>query len=817
MSSVAVVYLARIAHGVDAFAPFARSHKQFPAEYPHDLILAGKGMTKAGQRAATELAFAGIPHQLVPLPDDGYDIHAYLAMAEKLPHDYVLFCNTYTEFLTAGWLRKMMTAAEMEGVGLVGATASYESLLDSIRFITKAIWLTSVRTVGYDAGLASQFEHILQEHAPLWMSASSSSYRRLRRIVGDYRLRRPKITSSDLDAEFEKHWAAITAPDGPFGMFTDVSPFPNPHLRSNVLLIRRELLNSFRFNLEPTKSACNLFESGPLGLPKSIERLGLRQVLVGANGDVYDVEDWTKSKTFRLEDQSNLLAADNQTKNFAGFSAREKDLHQRMSWGDYYKPAPKGFLSLGHFFAKNQALLVTPPTKQRARLKTGAVSPKLISIVIPTHNRLALVKDAIETVRLQTGANWELVVFDNCSSEPVTAYVESLDDPRISCFRSDDFLPVTDSWNTAFAAAKGDYVMLIGDDDGLAPKFFERIGALIEQFDEPELIYSSIYQFFHPGVAPWEREGYVSDLRNGFFFEKRTEAFILSPDERSRAVRGSLGIRRNFTFNMQCFVFSRELIERVSVDGKFFLSPFPDYYTANAVFAMADKVVVEPVPLAIAGVSRASFGFTLFNNLETTGSAMLNTDLEKDAVFRKYRDKLLPGPEYLTKYILTMQYVVDRIGPLAPAAVDFERYRKMQILSFISPDSHGLSWARSGAGKELWRRLSITEKLWALKLSLLPKKSRKGIGHSSYEATVRDLDPTAFPPIQTRKNAGDYTGTVELFRALEDGSISVDMPASDRMKHKNPKSAKHGKKPSRHAHMRISSAPNAKPLRKNQR
>ena len=114
----------------------------------------------------------------------------------------------------------------------------------------------------------------------------------------------------------------------------------------------------------------------------------------------------------------------------------------------------------------------------------------------------------------------------------------------------------------AFAAAKGDYVTFLGDDDGLAPQFFERVNALIEGYDQPDVIYSSLYQFMHPGVAPWQPSGYVADVRNGFFFEDQTQPFVLSAGDRRRAVEGSLSIRRNFTFNMQCFVFSRALIQK---------------------------------------------------------------------------------------------------------------------------------------------------------------------------------------------------------------------------------------------------------------
>ncbi|WP_166656104.1 hypothetical protein [Paraburkholderia sp. BL10I2N1] len=78
MPTVAVVFLARVAHGIDAFKPFAESYLKFPAGYDHELILLGKGMKKQGERAATSALFDGAPHRIIEVPDEGYDIHAYL-------------------------------------------------------------------------------------------------------------------------------------------------------------------------------------------------------------------------------------------------------------------------------------------------------------------------------------------------------------------------------------------------------------------------------------------------------------------------------------------------------------------------------------------------------------------------------------------------------------------------------------------------------------------------------------------------------------------------------------------------------------------
>ena len=441
---------------------------------------------------------------------------------------------------------------------------------------------------------------------------------------------------------------------------------------------------------------------------------------------------------------------------------------RNLTWGDYIDcPLPER-LKLGFSFERNDRQLLGPGSPDRtASGAKAAAGSKLISIVIPTHNRLALVADAIETVRADRKYNWELVIFDNCSEEPLEAHVKALNDDRIRFFRSDVFLPVTDSWNQAFSKARGDYVMLIGDDDGLTPNFFEEVNKLIEDFNEPDCIYCSFYQFFHPGVAPWQRDGYVSDLRNAFFFSGRELPFLLSSRDRTHAVNGSLQLKRNFTFNMQSLIFSRKLVDRLTKNGSFFHTPFPDYYIANVAFALADTIVAHPRPLTIAGVSTRSFGYTLFNNLEEVGAKLLKTDLQEHESFRRCEAHLLPGPTYLTNYVVTMQQVRDTIPADRFSQIDFKRYRRQQIAHFIPTTSKGLSWLKDEPARQMWRRMTIAEKLWALGLSATRKKRRR----SFYHRMIKAVSDGGYSSPQMIKNRGDYTTTLEVYTALKEGKL----------------------------------------------
>jgi glycosyltransferase involved in cell wall biosynthesis len=394
----------------------------------------------------------------------------------------------------------------------------------------------------------------------------------------------------------------------------------------------------------------------------------------------------------------------------------------------------------------------------------------MFSVVIPTHNRLDLLRDAVETVLRQDYSQWELVIFDNASSDDLTGYVKSICDKRIRYERSDDFLPVCDSWNRAINLATGDYVTLLGDDDGLTPGYFAKLSRLIEEFGSPDVLYSSIYQFMHPGVAPWERRGYVADVKNGFFFVGRESPFLLSVEETSRAVRGSIGLRRNFTFNQQAFCFSREFLGRLRADGPVFRSPFPDYYFANVAFAKARAIVVIPDPMSIAGVSKASYGYTLFNALEEKGAELLNTTLASDPLYADVERFLLPGPTYNTNYVITMEHVSRYARDVLHCDVAFGRYRRLQIFRVLIANN-GQRGRNTPTGSSLWSRLTLPERLWTLALSLVIRVSiRVGLyGRLALPAMERLLGPYAYIPPQQILSRGRYSRLMQVFEALSSG------------------------------------------------
>src|SRR5688500_18436627 len=153
----------------------------------------------------------------------------------------------------------------------------------------------------------------------------------------------------------------------------------------------------------------------------------------------------------------------------------------------------------------------------------------LVTVLLPTRNRLEFLRYAVETVLRQDDGDWEIVVSDNDSEEDIAGHVEGLRDDRVRYVCTPSFVPVTDNWNNALAHSTGRYVVMLGDDDGLMPGYVARLRELVERFAQPDVIYTSALIFAYPDVLPDEPEGYLQPYGYASFLRRKTKPFVLDP------------------------------------------------------------------------------------------------------------------------------------------------------------------------------------------------------------------------------------------------------------------------------------------------
>ena len=299
------------------------------------------------------------------------------------------------------------------------------------------------------------------------------------------------------------------------------------------------------------------------------------------------------------------------------------------------------------------------------------------SVLLPTRNRLEYLRYAVETVRRQDYADWEIIVSDNFSEDDIAGYVRSLDDSRIRYFRTGRFVPVTDNWNNALEQSSGDYVVMLGDDDGLLPDYFSSLLRTFESFQAPDFVYVSAFFFAYPGVMPDTPRGFLRRDHNRLFPEQ--SPFWLEAARARAIVRGYLDFRMPVASNMQFSLISRHKIEEMSSNGPFFQSPYPDFFATPALFLKSARILIYPKPMVVIGITPKSYGFFHFNNRAADGVKFLKHD-ERQPRQSPAEALMLPGTSYNDSWLLAMEALSENHSAAQGMLPNYGRYRLLQIV-----------------------------------------------------------------------------------------------------------------------------------------
>ena len=89
----------------------------------------------------------------------------------------------------------------------------------------------------------------------------------------------------------------------------------------------------------------------------------------------------------------------------------------------------------------------------------------LVSIIIPTFNRLDKLVNAIESVRKQSYKDYEIIVVDNCSTDGTIEYLNRLKDNKISIYKIKNYGNIARSRNLGILNSKGDMLAFLDSDD----------------------------------------------------------------------------------------------------------------------------------------------------------------------------------------------------------------------------------------------------------------------------------------------------------------------------------------------------------------
>jgi glycosyltransferase involved in cell wall biosynthesis len=114
-----------------------------------------------------------------------------------------------------------------------------------------------------------------------------------------------------------------------------------------------------------------------------------------------------------------------------------------------------------------------------------------VTVFVPTYNRAAFAREAIESVLGQTDPDFVLVVADNASTDDTPEMVSSFADERIRYVRRPENLGLLGNFNSCLEDVRTRYCLIVCDDDRLHPDFLSTTVPLLDERDDVGMVHTA--------------------------------------------------------------------------------------------------------------------------------------------------------------------------------------------------------------------------------------------------------------------------------------------------------------------------------------
>jgi hypothetical protein len=232
----------------------------------------------------------------------------------------------------------------------------------------------------------------------------------------------------------------------------------------------------------------------------------------------------------------------------------------------------------------------------------------LISIIIPTRNRPDTLRIALSALQAHKSKSIEILVHDNASDAGVKTVVAEAAkaDPRIVYRRSEVPLSQRANFEAAVRASSGDYITLIGDDDGFVMGALDWIEELLSAGNIDAIRWNSIH-YAWPDLSG-DAEGFARIFSEQFYHPTR----FIDPEAMRTHIHGAGG--RGSWEHVMIYhgLVARGAVDRLSArsDGVLFAHPMVDVWAHNLLAFHSDVIVDVGSPVSIYGTSGNSLAAT---------------------------------------------------------------------------------------------------------------------------------------------------------------------------------------------------------------
>lgn len=141
----------------------------------------------------------------------------------------------------------------------------------------------------------------------------------------------------------------------------------------------------------------------------------------------------------------------------------------------------------------------------------------LVSVIMNCYNSDKYLKEAINSVLAQTYQNWEIIFWDNQSTDKSAEIVKSYNDKRIKYFYAPSHTSLGEGRNKALEKAQGEFISFLDCDDLYLPQKIEKTVAKFDD-DSVGLVYTNGYFLYD--VENKKKPFYKREQKEGKLFNE---------------------------------------------------------------------------------------------------------------------------------------------------------------------------------------------------------------------------------------------------------------------------------------------------------
>jgi Glycosyl transferase family 2 len=226
-------------------------------------------------------------------------------------------------------------------------------------------------------------------------------------------------------------------------------------------------------------------------------------------------------------------------------------------------------------------------------------SPRF-SVVIPTREGVSTLAATLRTCLDQEFDDYEIVVCDNFSSPATREVVDGFASPRIKYLRSPRPLAMSSNWELAVAHAAGEYITVLGDDDGLLPHALRALDHLIRGQQAKVIRWDAAFYLWPNIVLPGEAN----------YLRLPLGATVQTLEGR-KVIAATIAFEQCYTTLPMLYnsIVHRDLLDSLRGRlGRLFLNRYPDVCSGYLIAYAAAEYLSVQIPMTVAGQSHKSTG-----------------------------------------------------------------------------------------------------------------------------------------------------------------------------------------------------------------